>query len=604
MAGWAPNPNDLRPDGSMKGYGFLGGLERPDGGVSSELSIGVNLGGRETEIPTLVPTLSQQEIDYLLRTPEDQTFTANPTLFRSIEQKAIEHAKGRIGAGKSPFYGSEDSGVGMGTGHYSMGGMDPLLMQQIAEYTTPSPYASQARQDPSFAPAVAQHLAGIASGGGGGELLPAISPDMATGVAQPLLSDHGDGGPSAMQIVGGIMTAPLRAFGLARETLEDALGHPNARRRSAQDAQVEMMTKLGLVSSALTPEQKAVIWPDRYVQDQAAYSARSGADGGDLATGRNTSGLPLPEPRKTGFVDWLTGETRRQREQQLAQAAMVKRAIEMNFRTEQLRSEQALGDLRRTQTEGAQWDVTQGYKYGDLEKQAGLGKDYAAIEASRANAAQSYASADYSRAAIGNLGADNARADEAARRAAEKSATDQVTEMLRQRGMREGIRQTKLENRGKVLDLRAKESGGDVAPFGPDTAWDSYGRAFKRSQFNDDLNAASGKSPERRAEVLKLYHIPMKKTAGYFGTDIGSKEEIDDEAMSTPPARRPVQTFDTSGQPDDETKAPTQQDPNGLSGGKMTAPLGNGTIRIQAPDGTIYEGPNGAAIPAGWTIVK
>ena len=57
---------ELRADGTPKGEGYFGKLKRPDGDVSTELSIGVNLGGKETEIPTLVPTLSEEEKNYLL----------------------------------------------------------------------------------------------------------------------------------------------------------------------------------------------------------------------------------------------------------------------------------------------------------------------------------------------------------------------------------------------------------------------------------------------------------------------------------------------------------------------------------------------------------
>lgn len=77
-----------------KGPGFLGTLQRPDGMVSTELSIGVNFGGKEIEIPSLVPTLSKQEIDHLLNGKE-------PT--KSIITKAIDHARKRINEGKSPF---------------------------------------------------------------------------------------------------------------------------------------------------------------------------------------------------------------------------------------------------------------------------------------------------------------------------------------------------------------------------------------------------------------------------------------------------------------------------------------------------------------------
>ena len=91
-----------RPDGTPKGAGFLGVLKRPDGGISTELSIGVPINGKETEIPTLVPTLDAKEKEWLL--------THEPTtkIPESILKKAVAHAEGRIKSGKSPFASMED----------------------------------------------------------------------------------------------------------------------------------------------------------------------------------------------------------------------------------------------------------------------------------------------------------------------------------------------------------------------------------------------------------------------------------------------------------------------------------------------------------------
>ena len=77
-----------------KGQGFLGTLQRPDGGISTELSIGVNFDGQEREIPTLVPTLTEQEKNFLINgnAPSEEIVT-----------KAVNHARERISQGKSPF---------------------------------------------------------------------------------------------------------------------------------------------------------------------------------------------------------------------------------------------------------------------------------------------------------------------------------------------------------------------------------------------------------------------------------------------------------------------------------------------------------------------
>lgn len=83
-----------RPDGSPKGMGFLGALPGKDGKVSTELSIRVEINGKEMEAPLLVPTLNKREIDDVL---------AGRKLDAAIFQKAIDHARTRIAEGKSPF---------------------------------------------------------------------------------------------------------------------------------------------------------------------------------------------------------------------------------------------------------------------------------------------------------------------------------------------------------------------------------------------------------------------------------------------------------------------------------------------------------------------
>lgn len=96
------SPSDWakRADGSQKGNGFLGALIRPDGaGVSSEISIGVNIGGKEVEIPTIVPTLSTQELHFLLT----QDYKQHVQIPDSIVTKAVNYAKQRLASGKPLF---------------------------------------------------------------------------------------------------------------------------------------------------------------------------------------------------------------------------------------------------------------------------------------------------------------------------------------------------------------------------------------------------------------------------------------------------------------------------------------------------------------------
>ena len=94
-----PSTWGKRPDGSQKGAGYFGVLKRPDGNVSTEISIGVGLGGKEMDIPLIVPTLTKSELNKLLSMPLGKNF--NPP--ESIIKKAVDHARMRIDQGKSPF---------------------------------------------------------------------------------------------------------------------------------------------------------------------------------------------------------------------------------------------------------------------------------------------------------------------------------------------------------------------------------------------------------------------------------------------------------------------------------------------------------------------
>ncbi len=88
-------PWGKRPDGSVKGSGFFGGLKTPTGQAMSELSI------RDTptgpDVPTLVPTLSEDELRSLLNIKDGIRIPD------SIAKKAFDHAEMRKGQGRSAF---------------------------------------------------------------------------------------------------------------------------------------------------------------------------------------------------------------------------------------------------------------------------------------------------------------------------------------------------------------------------------------------------------------------------------------------------------------------------------------------------------------------
>ncbi len=87
-------PYGYREDGTPKGRGFLGLIPDSQNNVMSEKSIGVDFDGRNTLIPTIVPTLSQEEINHL---------GSGKQITEEIKRKAIDHALSRMRQGLSPF---------------------------------------------------------------------------------------------------------------------------------------------------------------------------------------------------------------------------------------------------------------------------------------------------------------------------------------------------------------------------------------------------------------------------------------------------------------------------------------------------------------------
>jgi hypothetical protein len=97
-----------RSDGTQKGNGYFGVLKRPDGNVSTEISIGVGLNGKETQIPLIVPTLNKAELNYLLANdPDSDDFMSR--MPSTIVDKAVDHAVGRLKSGQSPFSREDES---------------------------------------------------------------------------------------------------------------------------------------------------------------------------------------------------------------------------------------------------------------------------------------------------------------------------------------------------------------------------------------------------------------------------------------------------------------------------------------------------------------
>ena len=88
-----------RPDGTWKGTGWLGELKLPGGGVAGEYSVGVDIDGKETLIPTLTPNLSKDEIHLMV----NDIIPGGKKVPDAILSKAVAHARARLAEGQSPF---------------------------------------------------------------------------------------------------------------------------------------------------------------------------------------------------------------------------------------------------------------------------------------------------------------------------------------------------------------------------------------------------------------------------------------------------------------------------------------------------------------------
>ena len=96
-----------RADGSKKSArGFLGPVTNyASGKPMTEFSTDMNWQGKKIEIPTMVPSLSDQEIEYMRGMKEGEGWRLSESeIERTIINKAKSHARERLEKGKNPFY--------------------------------------------------------------------------------------------------------------------------------------------------------------------------------------------------------------------------------------------------------------------------------------------------------------------------------------------------------------------------------------------------------------------------------------------------------------------------------------------------------------------
>lgn len=82
-----------QPYQGYKGKGFLGVIKGVDGRDMTEYTIGMDIDGEEVDVPTLVPTLTSEEVDMI----------RNEKINESIQKKARDHALKRKKEGRSIF---------------------------------------------------------------------------------------------------------------------------------------------------------------------------------------------------------------------------------------------------------------------------------------------------------------------------------------------------------------------------------------------------------------------------------------------------------------------------------------------------------------------
>ena len=118
-----------RSDGSKKSKeGFLGPITNYiSGGTMTEFSTSIEVNGKEIEIPTMVPTLTYEEIAYLRTLIPGEGFNLKNPIEARIINKAKNHALKRLKEGKSPFFQENEERTKKASGDEARSDIDKAI---------------------------------------------------------------------------------------------------------------------------------------------------------------------------------------------------------------------------------------------------------------------------------------------------------------------------------------------------------------------------------------------------------------------------------------------------------------------------------------------
>lgn len=135
-----------RSDGAQKSArGFIGPVKNlVTGGTMTEFSTDMQVGGRKIQIPTMVPTLSREEIGYMQRMEPGAGWDMSNPMVLTIIDKARAHARKRMSDGMSPFYQDKEGRL-QNLQRFNTGGSISGDIRKLQGRPEPEPFLSPAR---------------------------------------------------------------------------------------------------------------------------------------------------------------------------------------------------------------------------------------------------------------------------------------------------------------------------------------------------------------------------------------------------------------------------------------------------------------------------